>query len=55
MGIDRIHILVKPDIIYDPQVTQVQIAVEVLIRDHQQGKHTYGRMYRACPLCHPTS
>lgn len=52
MTIENLHILVELDKPVS-QATQVQVVLEELIADHRQGKHTYGRMFRACPLCHP--
>lgn len=51
MGIDKIHILVQPDVRPDPAI-QVRVANEqILINAHRRGKHPWGEMRRDCPLC----
>lgn len=50
MGIDGIHILHEVDS-DRPSSDPVKLTQEALIMAHQKGEHTYGKQYRACPLC----
>lgn len=50
MGITNIHILMNPTPA-QTQEAQVRAAQEHLIAEHRRGKHPWGEMRRACPLC----
>lgn len=51
MGITNIHILTGRD---EPRARTDLIlnhVVELRIKEHQRGDHTWGNMRRDCPLC----
>jgi len=52
MGIINIHILQEPNP-FDKARQDEAAYVAQLVKDHYQGKHTYGMMRRDCPLCNP--